>query len=575
MTATAISAVCEIDNGGRDCALSIVIASGSTCDERHYQAVASPNYVPGSIRWNFDDPASGPNNTAAGALEQSHTYAQPGFYRVAVTADFVNPLTGEVFSCGRYQVDTVFAIAAFQADTACAGNPLAFTDLSTFLPIAPISAWEWDFGDPASGAANTSDAQDPTYAYTNAGVYASQLEIRSSAGCLSRAEQPAVAVAPPAPSFELPDARCADVAAYFEADADPELVAWHWDFGDPASGAANTAAGQDAYHRYEAPGTYTISLRGVSRFGCDQLFTREIIVEDNDLSGDIQASAELACEGEIITLTAPPGGSAWLWEDGSTGSARPVTQTGSYRVTVIDANGCAFRPAPRAVEFLPAPIDEVRAVLYDDFGLPLEYVYGSMEICARTDVFIETLALPGHSYVWLSGQSGSQLEFSEKLNNWLTAGEYEFEVLVTDERGCQATAGPFELTVRPLPSATISHAPLGVVCEGTLATFTVNNPDPGLQYIWNNGFPGTVMQTSLAGEYRVRVINEYGCETLSTPRFIRPGPDVSLVPQRLLCPLPPRHPLPAAHQRREQLPVGLRGAAARRTRRQPAAPDRP
>ena len=35
---------------------------------------------------------------------------------------------------------------------------------------------------------------------------------------------------------------------------------WEWDFGDPASGAANTASGRQVTHRYSVPGTFTVEL---------------------------------------------------------------------------------------------------------------------------------------------------------------------------------------------------------------------------------------------------------------------------------------------------------------------------
>jgi PKD domain len=37
-------------------------------------------------------------------------------------------------------------------------------------------------------------------------------------------------------------------------------LGYRWDFGDPASGAANSATGLDATHAYAAPGAYTIRL---------------------------------------------------------------------------------------------------------------------------------------------------------------------------------------------------------------------------------------------------------------------------------------------------------------------------
>jgi hypothetical protein len=38
-------------------------------------------------------------------------------------------------------------------------------------------------------------------------------------------------------------------------------LSYRWDFGDPASGAANAATGLDVEHAYASPGSYTVTLR--------------------------------------------------------------------------------------------------------------------------------------------------------------------------------------------------------------------------------------------------------------------------------------------------------------------------
>jgi hypothetical protein len=40
-----------------------------------------------------------------------------------------------------------------------------------------------------------------------------------------------------------------------------ELLRYEWDFGDPASGAANHAVGTLPRHVYQRPGTYLVTLR--------------------------------------------------------------------------------------------------------------------------------------------------------------------------------------------------------------------------------------------------------------------------------------------------------------------------
>jgi PKD repeat protein len=69
-------------------------------------------------------------------------------------------------------------------------------------------------------------------------------------------------------------------------DTDGQLVAFSWDFGDPASGANNTSTLQFPSHDYSAPGSYTVTLT----------------VTDNDQATD--------SETRTFTVTGPPANTA-------------------------------------------------------------------------------------------------------------------------------------------------------------------------------------------------------------------------------------------------------------------------
>jgi hypothetical protein len=76
------------------------------------------------------------------------------------------------------------AAAAAVTSGATAGSPVAFADRST----GAIVHWRWDFGDPASGAANVVDTTDPalgrapTHTYAAAGTYTVTLTVADGAG---------------------------------------------------------------------------------------------------------------------------------------------------------------------------------------------------------------------------------------------------------------------------------------------------------------------------------------------------------------------------------------------------------
>jgi hypothetical protein len=55
---------------------------------------------------------------------------------------------------------------------------------------------------------------------------------------------------------------------FADASAPPDqLVAWQWNFGDPASGAANTASGRTVSHTFTRAGTYRIVLTIADSWG--------------------------------------------------------------------------------------------------------------------------------------------------------------------------------------------------------------------------------------------------------------------------------------------------------------------
>ncbi len=114
-----------------------------------------------SVRWDFGDPASGPANRT-GAWFPGHRFSGPGTYAVTAT-----------FNDGRVLTRPVLVPADSTARILVSGGGCA-RDTVQFTVAFPgcVDSVRWDFGDPASGPANTSRAWAPAHVFSQPGPYA-------------------------------------------------------------------------------------------------------------------------------------------------------------------------------------------------------------------------------------------------------------------------------------------------------------------------------------------------------------------------------------------------------------------
>ena len=134
--------------------------------------------APTSVEWDFGD-----GETSA-ELDPSHTYTAPGVYTVVLT------YTTD-YGAGTYQKAKTSYITAecgvadvdFEADVTEGPAPLTvhFTDLSTAAAECEITGWVWGFGKWLDQLTEV-DEQNPTYTFTEPGVYHVVLKVTNVAG---------------------------------------------------------------------------------------------------------------------------------------------------------------------------------------------------------------------------------------------------------------------------------------------------------------------------------------------------------------------------------------------------------
>lgn len=236
------------------------------------------------------------------------------------------------------------------------------------------------------------------------------------------------------------------------------------------------------------PGSsYTTNLPGIywvttSIDDCEKTDTFVINDEINNLSLDLGPDLVI-CEGEDLVLDASNIPGDYLWQNSSTDPNMPVTQSGIYWVE-IDIEGCVKKDSVE-VEVVPKP--------NIDFG-------GKLHLCQ--DEFIELFAPissnPGiaYTYEWQDGSSESSYMVEQ-------SGTYTVDISYED---CTKTETVVVEISPPLP--VIDLGPDFQICKGESVTLEV--PDDGNIYEWQDGSIGNSFTIDQTGDYSVKVSNSCG-----------------------------------------------------------------
>ncbi len=510
-------------NGSPCPELNHAIAPGPYCNERQYQASSSTGSLL-SPEWRIHDftmpgPVPLPDDTA------DYVFTQAGYY----TIYFQGIIGGTL--CELAFIDTIPVSADFVSADVCDGQSMDFGDKSSWLIPHAITAWEWDFGDPASGASNTSNLPSPSHVFSGPGNYSVTLIVTSSLGCRSRRIRTVFVRPGPALMLSGPDQACLGSPVSWTGTSDRTITQWSWDFDDPPSGGANQSSLQNPVHAFAGTGAKNISLSATDAFGCHSTVTHLVQVQANTLTGILQFASPI-CEGDTSILHFTGSASILQWAHGASGNDIPVQEPGVYVLSAGDANGCTYQPPPALVDVVPEPGGLIRALLKNDYGVIAGIHYNHLTTCYGDPVVLG-LELSGHyDVVWSTGQSDKQLEFSPNRGNALFPGMHTFTATITDPlTGCTTVIGPMVIDVRPLPAKpTITFQGPPPHCAFNGEMLQVVSPVAGITYQWSSGQTGNPIEAIGPGEYSVRAVDVYGCQAESDPLTVLETPSILLAP---------------------------------------------
>jgi len=494
------------------------------CNVIQFTNISSPGHLESSLQYIFEDPIGTEvyNNTP----DFEYVFPEVGFYEVILFGQVPSADDPNVY-CLDYHVEiiTVPIIANFYTFPSCVGEAVEFTNTSTFLTGSKIDSYDWNFGDPSSGSSNQSSAEHPTHTYSSEGSFLVTLTITETNGCISRIVQPVEILPEHVPDFNLPIVQCTDEGIFFEAISSPEIFKCNWRVDDPFSTAAeNYVEGDAMIHTFMTAGSYDITLTCLDYNGCSSSITKQFVVSDQDLSGEISiAPGDKICKGETATLTAPTGGLAYLWSNGASTSSIDVSESGLYQVTVTNANGCNYEPSSVFIEVDQGPNTKIIGYSGDYYERHVE----RMEVCINEDFSLSTTFSSSTTFTWSTGKTGRRLYKNDLVA--LGIGEHIITVdAVVAGSNCVYTSDPFTLIIHDLPSAVQIASDQSVLCEGETHTISVSNPDPNLRYFWNTGQRGTYLTTTNPGTYYASAVNEFGCARTSNNITIHAKPAVEL-----------------------------------------------
>jgi gliding motility-associated-like protein len=200
-------------------------------------------------------------------------------YPVTVSDNCGSPVGIDSVEVIVYPLPTV----QFSADTLNGCEPLTvhFTDNST----PAIATWVWNFGDPLSGANNTSTVQNPVHVFSQSGSYSITLTVTTTGGgcpgTYTHTNMIEVYPMPVADFFMHPSVGSTTEPLINFTDQSIDASHWDWNFGDPGSGLNDTSTDANPEHSFSTYGTFTVTLWVQSIHGCADSTSKEIFIKQD------------------------------------------------------------------------------------------------------------------------------------------------------------------------------------------------------------------------------------------------------------------------------------------------------
>ena len=394
-----------------------------------------------------------------------------------------------------------FTILATSATNSIIGRPLPGFIPNTFSGCAPLSVllqnttilsggtnitYEWRLD---GGSYQNATGNDTTIVFATTGSHTIDLKVcNAECGCASVTQF--IDVENLVSNITPPTGICQDALVDFAGDAqylpDPpftpvNIVSWDWNFGDPGSGANNTASGQNVQHAFSDSGNFVVTLIVTSADCGNDTVTTTVHVNPKPVVNP--GLDQVICEFEdatiaaIVTNASLPVSYQWtgvgifVCDTCSSTIVSGLPAGGPYPISiqVADANGC-LADSSLNITVNPRPV-------VDAGNDTMVCLYSSLQLNATMSV-----GTSPYTFVW-SPSAGLSDSTIQNPVAFITA-PVTYCVVVQDVIGCTSDPDCISIDIHPQPA--ISAAP-GVLCAtdpNPQTTLTVNGAGAGSTYSW-------------------------------------------------------------------------------------------
>lgn len=366
-------------------------------------------------------------------------------------------------------------------------NTLSFAGITTLCP----NAYSWDFGDPGSGASNTSSSITPSHTFSAPGAYS--VTFKDSGGCNAAGSiTKTIHVIGVTTNVIAPGCTGGGSAiAVVTGSAAPYTYAW------------NTAPGQSTDTAINLPqGNYTVTV--TSAGACSATASASVTSPAGLSHTDvvIPASCGNSNGSVVVHETGGSPGYTFTWSAPAVDSAAINLAPGSYSVTITDQSGCR---------------DSLTAVISNS---------GSLQ--ANVNPVKEVSCFggsDGSAYVSVSGATGavtyqwSNLATTDTVTG-LALGSYT--VTVSDGGTCSAVLSITITQPNPLTHI-IDSIPASCGTNNGAIAVHESGGAPNYNYTWNTFGTGDSITGLIPGLYTLTVMDQNGCRDFASVNIVSVG----------------------------------------------------